>query len=154
MNEDFEFCNRVFCAIADVTGDRFDAEKEPPDCRVVTLVWHTSGLVGNGGFGYLFEGDLNGDPQFELTEAAYRSIGAKQAYDAFRDAMSLFPDGVPPEDVNERMRIYESHPETERDAIEARFFEAEDEVIKCLAAYIRRNRDAIDDFLRHGPRTR
>lgn len=53
MTNDFELCNGVFCAIAEVTGNSIDAANEPEPCRTVTLVWHSGGIIGNGGFQYL-----------------------------------------------------------------------------------------------------
>ncbi len=49
LDDNFEVCDRAFGAIADVTGDDLDAGREPIVCLTVSLVWHTSGLIGNGG---------------------------------------------------------------------------------------------------------
>jgi len=145
--DDFDLCDGVFCAIAEVTGNRIDAANEPEPCRTVTLVWHSGGIIGNGGFQYLFEGDFNGDPGYRITAAAYQKIGADEAYAAFCDACAIFPRGEVPADIEERLRIYAAHPEERRQAIDSRFFAADDAQKRLLAQFIRSNKDAIRRFL-------
>jgi hypothetical protein len=147
MTNDFELCNGVFCAIAEVTGNSIDAANEPEPCRTVTLVWHSGGIIGNGGFQYLFEGDFHGDPGYRMTAAAYQKIEADEAYAAFRDAFAIFPNGELPGDVNERLRIYLAHPEDRRSAIDDRFFAADDALKRQLSQFIRDNKDALRKFL-------
>lgn len=146
-SDPFELCDGVFCALADVTGNRIDAANEPEPSRTVTLVWHSTGLIGNGGFKYLFEGNFNGDPGYRMTAASFERIEAPNAAAAFRAAFALFPNGQLPTDVNERLRIYESHPEETRDAIDIRFFKAEEEIKRQLAAYIRNNKADLKRIL-------
>jgi hypothetical protein len=144
--DDFELCDSVFFAIADVVGNKIDAENEPEPCRTVTLVWHSGGLISNGGFHYLFEGDFNGDPGYQITAASYRRIKADQAYEAFQDAFGLFPDNRPPTDIDERLEIIESHPE-ELDAVNSKFFSFLDDIPRLLAAFIRNHREEIRRIL-------
>lgn len=145
--DDVDLCDGVFCAIAEVTGNQIDAANEPEPCRTVTLVWQSGGIIGNGGFRYLFEGDFNGDPGYRLTAAAYQKIGANDAYAAFRDALALFPNTELPADIEERLRLYESHPEDILDAVDSRFFAADGDIQRMLARFIRSNRDAIREYL-------
>ncbi len=150
MDVNFELCDKTFCDIADVSGDRLDINSEPHECQVVTLVWHTAGLVMNGGFGYLLEATIVGDPHLLMTERAFSAIGATRAFDAFHEMMTLFPGCTPPQDVKERARIYELHPKSVKDAIGRRFYAAEGEVERCLALYIHQHQEAIDVFVRRG----
>lgn len=138
--DSFELCDGVFCALADVWGNRIDAANEPEPSRTVTLVWHSAGLIENGGFKYLFEGNFNGDPGYRITAAAYERIDAPNAAAAFQEAFALFPNGQLPLDVDERLRIYESLLEATRDAVDHRFFDALEEVKRQMAVYVRANK--------------
>jgi hypothetical protein len=138
----------VICAIAEVTDNVIEADKEPFECRVVTLAWFTLGIVGNGGFRYLFSADINGDPQYKLSVGAFDAIGAEAAHGAFRDALALFPNSIPPKDLEGRNRIFESIPKDSTDGIESRFYKAQPETERCLAAFIQQHRPAISEFLR------
>src|SRR5574337_487343 len=91
--DDFELCDRVFCALSEST---IDVEACGELERVVRLVWDSSGLIGNGGFHRLFEGDCAGDPGFVYTISAYKRIGAEAAYRALQAIFSQFPSGVLP----------------------------------------------------------
>ena len=77
--DNFELCNGLFTRIVEYHGDDIDASAVSEDERVVLLVWHVSGIIGNGGFRYLFEGNLKGDPHFALTAEAFRVTGCKKA---------------------------------------------------------------------------
>src|SRR5262249_23507411 len=104
--DDSKLCDRMFRLILKQYGNDIDAaELSEKEC-VVLLAYHAMGIIGNGGFNYLFEGNFPGDPHFALTAAAYQAIGCAAAAKAFRQALGLFPGGRPPEDINERLRIY------------------------------------------------
>ena len=49
-----------------------DLSKIPKPQQTVLLVYQSYGLIGNGGFQYLFEGDFPGDPEFLLTHRPTR----------------------------------------------------------------------------------
>ncbi len=137
--DDFELCDGVFVHIADRHGNELDIDKETETERVVTLVWHSFGIIGNGGFQYLFEGDFNGDPGFILTAAALRRIGCAEAAEAFEQALSLFHGNCPPSNIEDRLKIYQSISETERERINRKFWDAGNELQAKLAAFIRAN---------------
>jgi hypothetical protein len=145
--DDFDLCDGVFLAIAKVTGNRLDAANEPEACRTVTLVWHSGGIIGNGGFRYLFEGDFNGDPGYLITADAYRRIGANEDYAAFCAALAIFPMSRLPLNIDDRLRMYDAHPEERRQDIDNRFFSAADTRQKLLAKFIRFNKEAIRKFV-------
>jgi hypothetical protein len=105
------------------------------------------GIIGNGGMSYLFGTHINDDPQFILSAAAYELIGAHAASDAFKKAMSLFVGGVPPGRAMERNKAYNSIPDDKQNAVDSEFFETGDEIVRCLANFIRQNRSSIDEFL-------
>src|SRR5262245_50213526 len=90
--DNFELCNGLFTRIVEYHGDELDASAITVHERVVLLVWHVSGIVGNGGFRYLFEGDLQGDPHFALTAEAFRLTGCKKATEAIQKTLAMFPN--------------------------------------------------------------
>jgi hypothetical protein len=47
---DFDLCNEVFKRLLDYSGDEIDASALPPEYRAVLVVWHSMGIIGNGGF--------------------------------------------------------------------------------------------------------
>ncbi len=146
-DDDFDLCDGVFCAIADRTGNEINLANEPEHCRTVTAIWHSGGIIGNGGFQYLFEGDFNGDPGYRLTADAYKSIGAEESHAAFTAALALFPDSVLPTDSGERLRIFQSHPEETRNQINSQFWNGDDDVRRLLATHIRSHESEIRSFL-------
>src|SRR3989304_1146344 len=147
--DDFDVCNVVFQCI----GDRYDhmivADKYSNEERVVMLVWHATGIIENGGFEYLFEGDFPGDPGFRLTAQAFEQINCEQAATAFREAMALFPNSQVPEDIKVRQKLYKSIPESVREKINEKFFHADWEkagefrLRHKLAEYIRKHKTAF-----------
>lgn len=145
--DDFRLDNYVFSYLSWMKGDWFDVTLSTEVESVIELVWHVSGLVGNGGFGFLFSGDLNGDPGYIRAEKAFQTIGATEAAAAFQEALGLFEGGRLPHYISVRMRRYESAPEEERERIDLRFFRADTEVVRALADYIRRHRAEVESLL-------
>jgi hypothetical protein len=133
--DDFELCNDVFCRFADfdntINVDFFTEEQ-----RVVTLAWHASGLIGNGGFEYLFEGDFKGDPGFVYTAATYATIGASGSYHSFQRALACFCNNYP-SDAETRIAAYQRVPEAERLSINSEFWDDDSNMQAALARYIR-----------------
>ena len=82
--DDFALCNSVFGGLS---RNPIDVETCGEMERVVRLVWDSSGLIGNGGFHYLFEGDYPGDAGFVYTAAAYARIGARKFYAADKEVV-------------------------------------------------------------------
>ncbi len=142
-SDPFELCESLFHRILEKYGPDFDIAEVGPEERVVALVCHVNGIIGNGGFRHLFEGDLKGDPEYGLTFEAFRAIGCRQAIEAFRQTLALFPDSRPPQDANKRLKLYLKRIKgwpTEQDL---QFFAANEDLYKCLAEYIRANSEAF-----------
>jgi hypothetical protein len=142
--DDFKLCDRVWCALSE-SSINLDTCGELE--RVVRLVWDSSGLIGNGGFHRLFEGDYPNDPGFVYTVAAYKRIGAEAAYEAMQAAFRQFPGGVLPADIKQRLRVFESLPEKTWEDIEGRYYEADKETERCLARFIREHRGGYEQLL-------
>jgi hypothetical protein len=115
-------------------------------------VWHVAGIVGNGGFRYLFEGNLQGDPYFALTAEAFQAVGCKKAAEAVRKTLAMFPDSRPQRDIGERLRYYLSRIKGWPTELDMQFFAAHDSLTKCLADFIRSHREAFGHLDR--PRAR
>lgn len=130
---DFDLCDGVFLALSSVTGNELDANAEPIWCRTVTLVWHSLGLIENGGFARFIDGEFVGDPDYALTYQAYVDIGAAAAAAAFHDALSL-------RDVEHRSPSILT-------SLEDRFYRTEPEIVAKLAGYCRANKSAILCYL-------
>src|SRR5262245_38504912 len=94
--DDVKLCDGVFTRIDKYHGDEVDVSALGEVERAVLLVWHAFGVVGNGGFRYLFEGNFEGDPDFAQTTEAFRAVGCKQAADAVRKTLAMFPNSRPP----------------------------------------------------------
>src|SRR5207253_10373448 len=121
-------------------GDGIDVSTLPEEARVVYVVETVVGIVGNGGFNYLFESSFKGDPGFDLTWAAFEAIGCEAALDAIRKALALFPNNRVPRDLSSRLTIYRSGTGGKRHAVDCKFWDAQGEITKCLARYIRSHR--------------
>jgi len=138
--DDFELCSSVYESIisrsqkASPLATNFSEEE-----RVVILVWYAMGVIDNGGFHYLFESALPGDPYYYLTLEAYKQIGCDRAVEAFEQALRLFPNRKPSTDDHERIQQYEKHAEHIRNRIDSRFWKEHDDIVKNLAKYIRAN---------------
>jgi hypothetical protein len=142
--DDFKLCDQVWCALSE---HKIDVNACGELERVVRLVWDSSGLIGNGGFHRLFEGDYPGDPGFVYTVAAYKRIGAEATYEALQVAFRQFPGGVLPADIHERLRVFESIPEQTWEEIEGRYYDADKATERCLAQFIREHRSGYEQLL-------
>jgi hypothetical protein len=139
--DDFELCDELFKRMLKHYGKDFDVSKCKKQDQTVILVWHVSGIIDNGGFHYLFEGNLKGDPHFASTAAAFKTIKAAKCAEAAEEALNPFPESKPPTDVEKRLKVYEAVNAAKRQAIDRKFFSESKEIKKILARYIRENRD-------------
>ena len=138
--DDFELCDELFKLMIKHYGEDFDVSKCKEKDQPVILVWHASGIIDNGGFQYLFEGNFKGDPYFAKTAAAFKTIKASKCAEAVDEALKLFPDSKPPQDINKRLKVYQTIPAAKREAIDVKFFSESKEMKTILAKYIRENR--------------
>ena len=150
---DFDLCNSTFLRVIDYYGSEPEANTLPDPHRAVLLTWYAMGIIDNGGFHFFFEHDFSGDPGFTLTAEAFDEIGCHSAAQAVRDAIALFPKGKVIADIEDRLKLFESTPESRRTALNKKFWAASNvgmgEICVKLAAYIR-NHQA--DFANINPR--
>ncbi len=105
---DWDLINGTFHKIGDRYSHWVDATQYSPEERVIMLVWHSSGIIDNGGFEYLFAGDFPGDPDYHITAEAYQTAGLLRGYEAFQEAFALFPGGNVPHERAERDQLYQA----------------------------------------------
>jgi hypothetical protein len=139
---DSDLASATYSRILKKHGDDFDPSKASKPEQTVMLVYHSHGIIGNGGFQYLFEGDFPGDPEFLLTRQAYKTIGATDASAAFEKAFAVFPNSTPPADIDSRLKMWQAR-YTLLDSMkddsspDAMYFSAMDGVMEKLNAYIK-----------------
>lgn len=145
---DFDLVDGTFVKIGARYGHWVDATQYTPEERVIMLVWHSGGIIDNGGFEYLFAGDFDGDPEFKLTAEAYQQVGLTRGYEAFQEAFSLFPEGKIPHDSEERIRQYTKVSESEREKINEKHWQDGWDRLreKKLAQYIRSRVSKLGDL--------
>ncbi len=139
-----DLADSTFKRILKQHGDDVDPSKIPKPQQTVMLVYHSHGIIGNGGFQYLFEGDFPGDPEYLLTRQAYKTIGALDASAAFEKAFAIFPNATPHADIVRRLEMWQSKynlMDSIRDdsSPDSMYFRAMDGVMEKLNAYIKTN---------------
>ena len=145
---DIDLADTTLKRILKQHGDDVDPSKIPKPQQTVLLVYHSHGIIGNGGFQYLFEGDFLGDPEFLLTRQAYKTIGASDASAAFEKAFAVFPNSTPPSDIDCRLEMWQSKYDImdiikDKSSPDAIYFHAMDGIMEKLNAYIKSNEAAF-----------
>ena len=141
--EDFALCNHLFGRICEVHGNGADASALSDEKRTVYLVWGSHGVIGNGGFRYLFESTVRGDPHYSLTRHAFETIGCSEAAEAFAQALAAFPESRPPANQTKRLRAYLRWMPSVPSPADRAFFAAEGTIIRCLANWVRSRQRAL-----------
>jgi hypothetical protein len=136
-------CRAVFDGLDKQYGNEIDAKKYTKGARILILSDHARGIIGNGGFRYLFEGDFPNDPGFRLTIQAFETLGVKPAVTAFKNALAVFPNSRLPNDIEKRLDAFLSISYSRRQKIDETFWNAGDEIVRQQAQYIRDHRDAF-----------
>ena len=146
--DDFDLCNRLFGDICTAHGNDVDAARLTEEERTVYLVWGAHGVIGNGGFRYLFEHSLVGDPHYALSRHAFEVIGCDEAAEAFSEALSVFSGGRPPTDQKERLRQYLRRVPGTPSPADRKFFAAMGAIPKYLANWVRSRQRAFRHVIR------
>lgn len=133
----------AFDQIGDATIKPTELSREE---RAVILVLHCGGIIGNGGFEYLFSGDFEGDEDYRLTAEAFRDVGLTRCYECFQEAFALFPNGEVPPEASVRHPLFTKVDMEIRNRIDDKFYGGDtgDERRKAVAAYIRKHAVALD----------
>ncbi|HEX5102867.1 MAG TPA: DUF4375 domain-containing protein [Pirellulaceae bacterium] len=138
---DSDLCNAVAVIIDQCQWFFPETKKCLADQWTVKSVWAAAGIIGNGGFEYLFSHEWDDDLDFLRTMKAFDAIECPQALDAMRAAFRLFQHGKPPRDSDTRMTEFRQVPESTRDAVSSEFFRVLNSgaIERALAAFIRAN---------------
>ena len=140
---DFDLCHHLFVRICERHGNDVKLSALSEAERVVNLVWYTYGVIGNGGFRYLFEHQWDDDPDFTHAARAYEVIGCREADGAFRNSLELFPNGKPPANLIKHLQRYASRVTGGPTPDDYRFLNAKADIERCLADFARRSRAAF-----------
>lgn len=139
-SEEFDLCNAKYLEIEKSYNLTGDLTEIPFYDRTILLVWWTMGVVDNGGFQYLFECTLEGDPECELTARAFAVIGCDKAARAIVGATAIFPDGKVIKDHGERQDYVKLIGDSAFEDFNRTFWDASDlgegEICGKLAAFI------------------
>jgi hypothetical protein len=138
--DDWALCREVCVRIEEAHDDLLTLSEEE---RVVYLVISAHGIIGNGGFQYLFEHCPDLDPYFALTQKAFDAIGCWEASAALRRSLTLFPSSRPPKNTDKRVRMYRKRIKTWPTPEDELYFKAMEDVEHCLANFIRGRRRAF-----------
>ncbi|HWA97518.1 MAG TPA: DUF4375 domain-containing protein [Pirellulales bacterium] len=138
---DWDLVNGTFSKISDRYHNWVDASAYSPVERVIMLVWHLTGIIDNGGFEYLFAGEIDGDPDYHVAAKACKEAGLVRSYEAFQEAFSLFPGGIVPHDTEQRWRQYDAANRSAREAINRKLWSDGYDNLreKKLAEFIRKH---------------
>ncbi len=140
-SEHFDAVDAVFHRLAEREQQR-GGESIVDIERVVLLVWHASGIVGNGGFHYFFECAL----PLLATAQAYDRVGVEQAASILRRLQEFFPGRHIPDDYTERMaivsRFYDEHTDL-LSQLEREFYSTDALMEQRLAGWIRVHNDVF-----------
>jgi hypothetical protein len=135
--DDFQLINGLYLRIDCDGSDPEEIGRLPTELRVLSQIWGSGGLIDNGGFAYLFTGDV---ADLEELPSALATIGADRAAAVVQDAWNVFPNGKPHKDHWDRVKFIES---LEPQAVER--------LDRCSCAYIdcnRRTRRQLADYIR------
>jgi hypothetical protein len=141
--DDFALCDRLFVRLCEVYGNGADVAALTDEERTAYLVWAAVGVIGNGGFRYLFEHELPGDPHFALTRHAFEAIGCEEAVQAFDRTLALFPGGRPPTAITKRLRAYSAKIAEWPTPEDRLFFQAKPDIVRGLGRWVRSRQRAF-----------
>ena len=103
--------------------------------------------VNNGGFEQFF-GNSSGDTSAE-TLAALEKIGARQAAELLRSALSPFPNGAPPKDRDGRCELIDAMSDEVRSQwgeLDARFWDYPDDLTSLMRQFVNAHRSEFRDW--------
>lgn len=132
-SDDFKMVDRIFGRILD-KKEKDGIEALAPEERVVLLIWHATGIIGNGGFQYFYEQELDA----EAVACAFDKIGSRKCAEMLRHSLSLFPDSLRQASWNRRIEYIKSKSELFY-RLSSQFWDAETDTEKKLANYVRSN---------------
>jgi hypothetical protein len=133
-------------AVAEVIQHRYPSirlDELTIEEKTVIAVMTAQGILGNGGFRYLFEADFEDGACYTEIVDALRRIGDEESAQIVQQALHLFPNATPHTDLEARDRylthLYETRVQ-EAEQLDERFWERDPQTTQALARYIRAHR--------------
>lgn len=137
--EDFNVANGFFSLICGIHAGEFNADFYRPVERPIMLTWHAKGIIGNGGFAYLFEGEWPGDLDYQLTIDAHRAIGCDDQVRALEWAISEVSAAA---DRTKRRDAFVALPSATQNEINSLYWNEGME--RKISKYIRENKKLLE----------
>ena len=136
--------------IEKITGVQdFDINAVPDEHRNVVAVITAQAVIDNGGFRYFFESQFEGSSDYQMFVKAYKDVGAAESADALNQALMMFPEGVPPAELEERQKYLEAIFGSDNDASK-QINDIEEKILgkvenySLVASYIRENKNLFN----------
>jgi hypothetical protein len=142
-DNDQVLCNNLCDSICQKEG--FSINAVPSYERLVVISCTALRIIGEGGFANFFGSNFPGIRGYDDFPQAFNDIGSEQAASSIKQALSLFPEGEPQPDIEERRSYIERELSTEFEKLEGAIRNELGVHFKRLATYIRAN---ADRFLR------
>ena len=136
-NDDFDFVNSLFLATISKKEEQ-GVDSLIEEERVLTLIWHASGIMENGGFQFFYENNLNPD----MAAWAYKKIGCDKCSEILGISFSLFPDLIATASCEERVMFIQRNKELFYN-LSCLFWDADTATLELLAKYVRENSKKI-----------
>lgn len=111
--------------------------------QVVGTVWHSSGIIENGGLMYFFQFTFD----VEEVARAYDAIGLPRLASILRTAIAKFPNGRRPKDFNKCMEFIDEHEEFFV-TLSEKFLKDNEKIEKKLASYIKKHPKDFAKFIK------
>jgi Domain of unknown function (DUF4375) len=137
MKSDFDVVNEAFERSVMNYPPPGGLDEMPEQVRALVLVWTSSGIIGNGGFEYLFESTMNGDARLNKTIQSYQIVGLNELYNIVDKAVRLARSSNGSIDSKKFMRLSAKV----RDDLDLDYYRAEKEgsFYRILADLVRTN---------------
>jgi hypothetical protein len=142
-DDDQMLCSKLCESICQREG--FSINAVPSHERLVVIVCTALRIIGEDGFAGFFGHNFPGVRGYDDFPQAFNDIGSKQVASSIKQALSLFPEGEPQPDVEERRSYIERKLSEEFEKLEGAIRSEIGIHFERLATYIRAN---IDHFLR------
>ncbi len=134
LDDDFRLCEEEFSRVTENKPKHFPVSKYSQRDRVIVLVWHFAGIIENSGFAGVLGRDSPGDPDFKLLGKAFSTIGCGEL---IGNVANQFPDSAIPSNRLDRVKYWDTIDESVRVGLNKAFWDAEDEITRKLALFIR-----------------
>lgn len=148
QQDDSALASGVYRLLLMANDYEFDVVSLSTAQRTVALVSFAAEAIDGGNFENLLEQEVIGDPHFELTVEAFRTLGLERSIRAFVAVKDVFPSGLIPPDPHDRLNAFLEKEDAWREQLaESVHEEGWDGVRETkLAEYIRANVSEFRDL--------